>query len=656
MVKVTLGLSPAAATHSEHVTVTSARRPSWPGRGVGAETSIARSTFAQSNGGLVDDPIRAVHALPRVSVPDDFHTDFVVRGSPFRHVEVVVDGVATTWLQHTAYGRSATGSLTMLSSHIVDDATLRVGAYPRRSSDRLGAELELTLREGSRERVELRGVVGSTSATVVGEGPLGRSVEGARGSWLVAARQSFQEWPAGSGSSARTAFGFSDGVAKLVYDVRPAQRVGVTVLGGISSVDDDEMPGGSEHGGATSGTTVASIFWRSSFAPSVVLTQRAYLVKRRVLATNPSGQEAVRGANDELAYRADVARPMFGGLLEGGARIGRTSLEDGPGAGDGSAGPGLPVESSWHRSAYVHFTWAATRAFTLSPGVRVAASTLAPQGTVTRWILGEYALRPRWSLNATAGVSYQAPGLDEVHRRPPGLPRLRSERATHLDVSLAHQAGQSVRWQATVFTREETDILREPDVHSRLVDDVMIDPAGPALHANSLAGSSRGVELVVNRKSDTGLSGWAAYSYGRTRYTDVDRRETFWADLDQRHTLNLFGMYRLSSRSILSATFRAGSGFPIPAYVGTRDDGVLVVSDRRNDVRLPPYARLDVRASRTFQTFGRRLTVFGEAVNVLNRANVGLARGTIVSATGEAAGFTSTMLRRRASVGILVEF
>ena len=29
--------------------------------------------------------------------------------------------------------------------------------------------------------------------------------------------------------------------------------------------------------------------------------------------------------------------------------------------------------------------------------------------------------------------------------------------------------------------------------------------------------------------------------YARTTYTDVDRDETFWADFDQRHTLNIFG-------------------------------------------------------------------------------------------------------------------
>ena len=207
----------------------------------------------------------------------------------------------------------------------------------------------------------------------------------------------------------------------------------------------------------------------------------------------------------------------------------------------------------------------------------------------------------------------------------------------------------------TLFNRNEADILREPDLHPRLVGGVIVGPAVPSRYANSLSGSSRGIELLVNRQSAAGLSGWLSYSYGKTRYADADRGETFWADLDRRHGLNIFGSYRLSTRTTIGATFRAGSGFPIPAYVDARD-GILVVADQRNRVRLPPYARLDVRASRAFETLGRHLTLFCEVVNVLNRVNVGLARGAVRPSTGEAVGFTDTLLPRRVSAGIVVQF
>ena len=252
------------------------------------------------------------------------------------------------------------------------------------------------------------------------------------------------------------------------------------------------------------------------------------------------------------------------------------------------------------------------------------------------------------------GISQQLPELHQV-RGVSGSTELGPERARLTDVAIEHRVGKTLRWQATLFNREEADILREPDIHPRLVDTVISDPPDPGRYRNGLSGSSRGIELLVNRQSTTGLAGWAAYSYARTTYTDADRDETFWADFDQRHTLNIFGVYRFSTRTSVGATFRAGSNFPIPAYL-RKSNGRLFVASERSQVRLPPYARLDVRADRSFESFGRHLTLFVEVANVLNRANVSVARGSIRPSTGEAIGFTDRLLPRRISVGLLVEF
>jgi hypothetical protein len=80
-----------------------------------------------------------------------------------------------------------------------------------------------------------------------------------------------------------------------------------------------------------------------------------------------------------------------------------------------------------------------------------------------------------------------------------------------------------------------------------------------------------------------------------------------------------------------------------------------VVAQHRNQVRLPPYARLDVRADRAWEAFGRRFTFFVEVINVMNRANVGVAQGSVTS-TGAAVGFTDKLLPRRIGAGVFFEF
>ena len=75
----------------------------------------------------------------------------------------------------------------------------------------------------------------------------------------------------------------------------------------------------------------------------------------------------------------------------------------------------------------------------------------------------------------------------------------------------------------------------------------------------------------------------------------------------------------------------------------------------RNTLRLPPYARLDVRADRTFTWSNRRVTVFGEVANALNRQNLrnvpyGVTRNGLVQEP------TDTLLPIVPSAGLVIDF
>src|SRR6185295_8298617 len=122
--------------------------------------------------------------------------------------------------------------------------------------------------------------------------------------------------------------------------------------------------------------------------------------------------------------------------------------------------------------------------------------------------------------------------------------------------------------------------------------------------SSTLGGRSRGVDVAFFRRGNSGLTGWIAYTYAHTHYTDRVTGESFDGDFDQRHTLNVFVQERLSYRTAISAKLRIGSNFPLVGYFeGTLDD--LHLGSERNQVRLPTYVRLDIRANRTF-TFDRR--------------------------------------------------
>jgi hypothetical protein len=172
---------------------------------------------------------------------------------------------------------------------------------------------------------------------------------------------------------------------------------------------------------------------------------------------------------------------------------------------------------------------------------------------------------------------------------------------------------------------------------------------------NSLDGYARGVEFLVQRRSTSGLSGWVSYAYGVNRYTDRFTHESFDGDFDQRHTFNAYGFYRLTNRLSLAAKVRVGSNTPAVGYWEARD-GNYFLSSVRNTVRVPTYARADIRGSRAFNWQRTRLTLFAEVLNILGRDNVRLGSPHVNGNSLQVLDMFDTMIPRVPSLGMLLEF
>ena len=150
--------------------------------------------------------------------------------------------------------------------------------------------------------------------------------------------------------------------------------------------------------------------------------------------------------------------------------------------------------------------------------------------------------------------------------------------------------------------------------------------------------------MLMQLRNPNGLTGWVSYAYGRNRYHDSVSDETFWGNLDQRHTFNAYAGYRLTPKTSLSAKLRMGSNFPTPGYYEA-SAGTFFVSDRKN-----------VRANRTFGWSRHRMTLFAEVINVLDRENVRYSPPSIDSRTREARRLYESMIPIVPSAGVLVEF
>ena len=625
---VTVPLAEGTGAYTERVTVTGNASPV-PSRQLRcSRRSAARVSraCAPCSSTIRCAPCRRCRASPPTTT-SAATSRYAVLG--FGQVGLSIDGVATPWLLHNFEETEDSGSLAILNSDILDHVTLSSGSYPQRYGDRTGAWLDSTIREGSRAATEIRGAVSGTNASLLAEGPIGAAADGA---WLVSFRRSYIDWllrrvVPDFGS---TVFGFTDLEAKVVYDLTPRQQLQVTAIGGLARLDDESDPDPGSIAHAADDLALGTLALRSTLGSSTIVTQRASVVTQRFQNVNPYSVENGRGSVRDLSYRADLTwTPRGDTLVDAGAQFQQQqasrTIHQYRFAPD-RVTPLLRRSDTFDASArvasaFAHVVFGAGRRFSIAPGARVAHSTLVNETVLSPWVQANWSLTGSLSLRAGAGLYHQFPDFAQVYGPHAGV-NLRSERARHLDVARrapgdADDAlagvGLSPRRRPIpapcgerVPPRERRGRLaagRRP-VGQRAQRPV--ERRGAAVAAEQPAGAVR-LGLVCARPHDVSRrSDWRAL---RRRLRSAAHRERVGAVPHlEPHQHQRQAAHRIE--------------LSMAGYWEQRDSRASLIGEQRNEVRLPTYARLDVRANRVFNYTKRRLTLFVEVMNVLNRDNV----------------------------------
>jgi hypothetical protein len=572
---------------------------------------------------LVDDPLRAVQSLPGVTAPDDFNATFATRGSGFRSIGLYVDGVLMSAPFHTIRDVNDSFSLTVLNGDVVESLVFVNGAAPARYGDRTGAVLAARTREGSTEKFFGRASLAATGVQATLEGPLGR---GRKTSWLLSSRKSYLDYVLSRlHDEGRIVLGFYDVAAKVAHHPSAAQSFSFTALHGRSrwrSTESRFQPDDLHLADAQ--TDLGLLQWR--LAPSA----RGWLEAGGFLA-----RETGRNRNHDGASRFDSTARQWGLRAEGVWTSGAHRLEGG----------GLYRDLSEHAVSRNYDRRAGS--YRLSSDYDAAApqwggfvqDTWSPLGAKVSLTLGgrfdrfdetgESHLLPRGALSFSPGGGTkliagfgryaQFPDFEALHGQH-GNPALEADRSRHWTLALEHPIGDTLRLRAEAYTQREEDLIFTREMEWRIENGRLVPPNDSARLRNALSGRSRGLELLVQRRSANGLSGWLAYSLGHARRTETTTGQAFDSDFDQRHTFTAYGSWRITRTLNLSTKYRYGSGFPVAGFYEDSPNGP-VLSAQRNRYRPEAYSRLDVRSNKTWVFSRWKLTLYGEVVNVLNRTH-----------------------------------
>src|SRR5260221_11723759 len=256
----------------------------------------------------------------------------------------------------------------------------------------------------------------------------------------------------------------------------------------------------------------------------------------------------------------------------------------------------------------------------LTAGVRRDEHSLSATQVTTPYASVSFEPRAKIRLALDWGRYAQFPELNESlsrFARDPLLP----ERATHYDAALEGRLNDRTRLRLEIYDRQDQDLLARPGLFPRALGDGTIGQAMPAASLlNSQHGYSRGVQLLFQRRTANGFTGWASYAYAHAMITDDVLRLSFPSDYDQRHTVNAYLSRRLRPTVNVSGHFTYGSGMPLPGFYRV-DQGHYTLTRALNGVRAPVYERTDVRLNKDYihQKFNANL--YAGILNLTNHTN-----------------------------------
>ncbi|HET9408439.1 MAG TPA: TonB-dependent receptor [Candidatus Sulfotelmatobacter sp.] len=644
------------------------------------ETTLTSSEIREASTVFADDPFRAVQALPGVSAAgnNEFFAEFSVMGAPFSSVSIYIDDVLAQSPFHEIGNFSEGASLGVLTSEVVEEMKLMPAAYPEKFGDADGAALDIHTREGSRAEPLFRVTTGIAATEVLGEGGLGSE---SKGSWLLSARKSYINYLIKNRLGQNAAdVSFEDADMKLNYDLTPRQNVSLFATDGHTNMEmnDPASLNSFQYASGNSDFTLARAGWRWSASPRLLLDARAAYYREpdrlfntaNVLLTKNDHREWVGGAGLSWAWAPDQV--LQAGWSERQLRdsaiqerlTSSGSLQPSSFAGSGLRQSGYLQESSALLHGRMHvlgsLRWDSLTGFAIHP--------FSPQISL--------AMRATSSTEVQFGAGMYQQSGSTVFERTIQLASLvclpftqMPEKSDHFTAAIEQRLGENTRLRLQVFDRQDSwpfGVL--PGVSATNFPTPPCPSFVPLPNSTYQRDYSRGVQLIVQRRSANRLSGWLGYTLARAQErqyeiaTPVSPFHSFFDTPyyptleDQRHSLNAFAMYRLRPSLSLSGKLLYGSGFPVPSGTYTPLGNGQYVQTGINTQRLGAYQRLDIRADKDWAFHHWKLTLYGEVLNLTNHYNARYFYTSPINSTGQVQVQTLRGLPTTPTAGLAFQF
>jgi outer membrane cobalamin receptor len=597
-----------------------------------------------SLGGEVD-VFRTLQLLPGVKSVSEVSSGLYVRGgSPDQNL-ILLDGVIVYNPTHLG------GFLSTFNSDALRDVRLIKGAFPAEYGGRLSSVVDMTMREGTKEKISGAGGISLINSRLTVEGPITEDA-----TFMVSGRRMYLDLLTSLAPESENipTYYFYDANTKLNYRLSESDHLylsgyfGRDVLNsavGSSSEFEDRFE-------ITWGNITGNLRWMHIVSPSLftnfsaIYTDYDFSTLFEDQYGNGSGSsnfKSVTGIRDfmlrgEAQYfphqdhivKAGIESTEHRFRADASAELGEFSrIERDP-----------TIRTSLDASVYLQDEWQITPRLSTNIGGRVYYFESGDHLRVEPRVSAAYQLTDAVSLKGAYSMGNQF--LHLVARNDISLPtdvwfpstetiRPSESEQGVLGVETSLMDGE---YLVTVegYYKTMRNVLEYKDTASFSLD-VPLE--------NSFAagdGEAYGVELFLNKRMGS-FTGWLGYTLAWTRRTfeELNHGKPFYPRHDRRHDISLVLVYRLGESWELGATWVYGTGqaYTVPtgqyrfqhAVVGKTDPENPYADERldyteRNEYRLPAFHKLDLNFAHSFTWFNLPFKLSINIYNAYGRKNV----------------------------------
>ena len=576
------------------------------------------------------DILKTLQLLPGIKSAGDGNSGFYVRGSNSDGNLILLDEAVVYNTSHLL------GFFSTFNSDAIKDVTLYKNAMPANYGGRTASVLDVKMKEGNNQKFGLSGGIGLIASRLSVEGPMVKD----KGSFLISGRRTYADVflkLSKDSTINKSILYFYDVNLKANYKLGPKDRIFVS-----SYLGSDKLGLGTTFG-IDWGNTTATVRWNHQFSPklflntSTIYSKYTYNIKLNTGTGDINVKSIIDNYNlkEDFTYFYNPKNTFSFGLQTTYHQItpGQISSSD-----TSLVFRVLQKKYALENAFYASNEMKVSSRLSAIYGLRLSTFSLLgggdfytynTKGEVTNtttyangafiktYVNWEPRLSVNYSLTETSsiklGYARNAQNLHLISNSTTSYPtdlwipsskNVKTEISNQVSIGyFKNFAENNLEFSTETYYKTMSNVIDYKDAANTRANDKV---EGELLFG---IGRAYGIEFLLKKKTGK-LTGWVGYTLSKTekQIEGINNNQWYNARQDKTHDISVVGMYDLSKKWTLSATWVYNTGFAVtfPSGKYMMNNEVKFYYTERNGYRMPAYHRLDIGATYTMKKSATR--------------------------------------------------